>query len=129
LKKKLKSVLLIDDDEVANFLHSCILEELNVTNTIVTLTNGFEGLKYLKNNEFPDLLLLDLNMPLIDGKEFLESFNDLPIKGKEAMVIIVLSSSRRLDDIQDAIGLGAIDFIVKPLSEKKLREILDEYFY
>ncbi|MGJ8738121.1 response regulator, partial [Zobellia laminariae] len=67
-------ILIIEDDEVTNFISKTKLNSLGFQN-ISVVTNGQLGINYLKENDCPDLILLDINMPILDGWEFLEAKN------------------------------------------------------
>lgn len=134
--KKLKFILLIDDDSIANYLNEIIIEEMQITEAFKSVNNGLEALQYLKDMEgecppqvtCPELILLDLNMPVLDGLEFLDFFNRLNFLGKEDIKIVVLSSSNRVRDVDAAMKLGAVDYLVKPLSTEKIQMVIDKYF-
>lgn len=126
--KKLKCILLVDDDVVANFLHESLIEQLGITECMDVVTDGLQALQYLQGSKAPNLILLDLNMPVLNGFEFLEFYNSLDIHEKNSIKIIILSSSRRMDDIKRALQLGAADYIVKPVSQEKIKEVIEEHF-
>ncbi|HYG38358.1 MAG TPA: response regulator [Cytophagales bacterium] len=121
----MKKVLLVDDDPVANFLHEdlikrCLMSEVEVAN------NGMEALDKinagLEIKSFPDLILLDINMPIMDGFEFLEAFDKIP--EKPPVKIVILSSSISPRDISSAQKYNIEGYINKPLSFSKLQEAL-----
>ena len=75
--KRIDSVLLVEDDRITNFLNERLLRKLNITESIKVATNGEEALQYLEKTEasgkpLPDLIFLDINMPVMDGLEFLQ---------------------------------------------------------
>ena len=84
MKTKLNCILLVDDDEPTNFLNQMVIEELDIAEQIRVAQNGQEALTYLKktgigdeNFPLPDLILLDINMPAMNGWEFLERYRKL----------------------------------------------------
>lgn len=129
--KRLKSILLIDDDAVTNFLHESLIQEFNVTENIKVIENGEDAFQYLKQfyleGNCPELIFLDLNMPITNGFEFLESFKLLD-SIRDDSVIIILSSSELNSDKVVADSFGVNDFIVKPLTAEKLRGVFEKYF-
>jgi len=131
-KRKLKLILLVDDDTVASYLHQTVIEDMNITERIQLARDGLEALLFLKDlNEdecCPDLILLDLKMPVLDGFEFLDLYNHMDFRRKDSIKIVVLSSSQRNDDWQRVLHLGAVDYMVKPLSEIKLSHIVEKHF-
>ncbi|MFZ5551767.1 MAG: response regulator [Bacteroidota bacterium] len=139
MKKKLNCVLLVDDDEGTNFLNRMILEKTGVAEKIETVFNGKEALEYLtstgryiKNGKTypqPVLILLDINMPVMDGWEFMEAYHNLPDHQKGKIVIVMLTTSFNPDDRQRAEKITEISgYSNKPLSEQMLRDILQKYF-
>ncbi|HXH17912.1 MAG TPA: response regulator [Chitinophagales bacterium] len=127
---KLHSILLVDDDAVTNFLNEDLLRQMKIADSIYTTRNGAEALSFLTKNcakkhprECPDLVLLDISMPVMDGFEFLEEFEKMDGFEKNIHVVI-LSSSDDEKDIKRAKGYKISGYICKPLTEKKLLELL-----
>ena len=119
----MKNFLLVDDDNVFNFISKMTLEKMHLVNDIRAAANGEEALNLLNDyykRTLPDIILLDINMPIMDGFGFLEAFNKLNLKGKEKVSIIVVTSSLDPGDISKVKDLGAVACISKPLSEDML---------
>jgi CheY-like chemotaxis protein len=121
--------LLIDDDSVCNFLNKKTLERTGFVNDIQTVLNGKEAIDlfnsyYQESRQLPDIVLLDLNMPIMDGFGFLEAFKRLPSADKENVKIIVVTSSQDPKDISRAKELGIKQYLIKPLMEESLRVAL-----
>jgi CheY-like chemotaxis protein len=116
--------LLVDDDTDDTALFQEILEEVNDTVSLHIAANGIEALKLLRTSGkiLPDIIFLDLNMPLMDGKEFLvalkkdDAFKKIPV--------IMYTTSSMSKDIEDAMQHGALCFITKPTNLKELKNIL-----
>ncbi|HEY8401603.1 MAG TPA: response regulator [Cytophagaceae bacterium] len=121
---KFNSVLLVDDDYISNFIADHLLNKLNVCNNVSFCRNGDEALKFLKECEqFPEVIFLDINMPVMDGFEFIETFRNLNMdKNKTRIVIYTASFNQK--DIDMLQNIGFRDFIVKPLTEEKLQNLL-----
>lgn len=123
-----KNVLLVDDDYIFNFLNQSILERIGITNEIYTALNGKEALNLLGHAApqrfVPDVILLDLNMPIMDGFSFLETFKKLNLPGMDKVTIIIVTSSEDPDDIMKARRMGIEHYIPKPVTEKDLRSAL-----
>jgi CheY-like chemotaxis protein len=125
---RLSCVVLIDDDDINNYMNQFAIKSLNISDNIVILKNGREGLefiqKYLKKHKaFPELIFVDINMPVMDGFEFLEEFHKInPLPEKPAFV--VLTTSTDLRDISRLKDLGVKYFFNKPLTKEKLIELL-----
>jgi CheY-like chemotaxis protein len=121
---KFKHVLLVDDDYVSNFIADHLLNKLNVCNNVSFSRNGDEALKLLKDVEdFPELIFLDINMPVMDGFEFIETFRALNMD-KNRTRIIIYTASFSPKDVEMLKNIGFNDFIVKPLNEEKLLNVL-----
>jgi len=126
LKKK---ALLVDDDDISLYIHKRLLKRINIIDQFDKANNGVEALNlyqhYMKSDTgYPDVILLDINMPVMNGFEFLEAFNLLNFRSKQNTVIIVMSSSRNQNDIARAQLLGVKHFLTKPLDESGLASIL-----
>ena len=137
MKGKIKHILLVDDDEPTNILHKIIIEEVNWDCGIHISQTGKEALEFLQNWKSEpegdsrsriDLVFLDLNMPAMNGYEFLEAHKELP-PDKQAKVIIVMLTTQldrsRTDRLWD---LGIQGFQKKPLTEEALSKIRAEFF-
>jgi CheY-like chemotaxis protein len=128
-----RKVLLVDDDPVTNFLNRAILEDLGVAGQVVEKNNGLTALEYVRRNCIndnaskegcPDLILLDINMPVMSGPEFLAELTRIEQADKIMAKVVVLSSSGLSVD-QTVIGnYKVVDFIQKPLTEEKVEFIL-----
>jgi CheY-like chemotaxis protein len=129
---KLSCILLIDDDNINNFLNERLLKKLQISNAVKTALNGEEGLKYIDQHCAvhegccPDLVFLDINMPVMDGFEFIKNFQKLDFQNKEKMTVAILTTSKNQKDIEALKGLGSYRFLNKPLTEAKVKEILAE---
>lgn len=127
---RLDCVLLVDDSNATNDLTSFHLKKNGICEKIVVKNNGNAALEYLASGEgVPDLLLLDINMPVMDGFEFLESYETLPLKLKESIVVILLTSSSDSKDIERIRDNKWVsDYYQKPLGKENLFEILEKFF-
>lgn len=118
----------IDDDPIHVFGVKHLLQSSHLSNSTIYYSNGkeaYEGLKKIweEGNELPELILLDINMPVWDGWDFLDEFIKLPIKTK--MIIYIVTSSIDPEDKAKASGYSELsDFVVKPISLDTLREII-----
>lgn len=128
--QKIKTVLLVDDDKINNFLNERIIRKLDIAGDIKVLYNGMEGFKYLTEiaefepDKYPPLVLLDINMPVMDGFEFIDSIKSLP--GFKTFKIIILTTSRNLKDLERIRALGDFAYLNKPLTKEKLLNCLEE---
>lgn len=129
--KKLEKIVIIDDDPICSWLNRAFLEDLEIAHTIDCYSDGNSALEYFRQNctnadeAFPDLIFLDINMPGIDGFQFLEKLRSM--EGCELLPsdrIIFLSTSMHKRDIERAQRFNVRDYLVKPLSEAKITEVL-----
>jgi CheY-like chemotaxis protein len=126
----LNKVLCVDDDPITLMLCKKVIERVNYTKEVNTAKNGEEAIEYftqLKNNEAlpPELVLLDLNMPVMNGWELLDTYLALEfnIAFKETK-FIVLSSTIDPSDIEKSKSYPmVIDFISKPITKDVLADI------
>ena len=132
--KKLNCVLLIDDDQATNFLHRMAIEEHGCCKKIITATDGEEALTFLSTPvdgryPCPEFIFLDINMPRVDGWDFLEAYRKLPEEQRGGVVIVMLTTSLNPRDRDRARKIKEIaDFRNKLLTEKMLEGLIAEYF-
>lgn len=128
--KKIDTLCLVDDDNFFLFLTQKVIEGANLVNQIKLFPNGYEAIKFLKSaqenqEELPEVILLDLNMPVLDGWGFLEEYLLLQPNLEKKITIYIVSSSIDPFDFERARSISAVsDFIVKPVSKEKLLEAL-----
>ena len=137
--KKLDCVLLVDDDFATNFINKRVIQKANITKHIQVALNGKEAIDYLCkqgkfesiDNEYPrpELILLDINMPVMDGWEFMQAFKELNLENKENISIVMLSSSFNPADRAKAESIEEISaFKQKPMSKEALLQIFAKVF-
>ncbi len=132
---KLPAVLLVDDDQTTNYLNHLLLTKLGVAEHILVARDGREALDLLAArctpaaDQCPRLLLLDVNMPGMNGLQFLESYRQLPLPTEPAPVVVMLTTSLHPRDVQRVQQLGTVaGFVSKPLTAAKVHAILAEHF-
>ncbi|MBO2010055.1 response regulator [Hymenobacter negativus] len=132
--QKLTCALLVDDDQATNYLNSLLLKRLNVTDKLLVALNGQEALDLLLLHcqeavvECPVLILLDVKMPVMDGFAFLEAYDKLPIKQRNAIIIVMLTTSLHPQDVDRVQRLNIAGFLNKPLTEAKINDVLKNHF-
>lgn len=134
--QKPAKVLLVDDDSTTTFLHAQLLRRLKVAEQFLVARNGVEAIQALERtcgelNEStgPLLVLLDVNMPVMNGIEFLEKYQQHPLAQKCPTVIVVLTSSAHPRDLERINALPvAADVLAKPLTGEKVAYILQRHF-
>lgn len=129
--EKLNCILLVDDDKINNFLTEKVIKKLDICKNVTTSLNGEEALLYLtkhccsfENNYFPEIIILDNNMPEMNGIEFLETLNQINFNWDNKVKIIVLTGSENPYDREIITQLGVSAYLSKPLTEEKLLEVL-----
>jgi CheY-like chemotaxis protein len=119
-----KKILLVDDDKLNNLINTRIITKFS-DYTVDSFTSGVEGLKYLHACEpalFPEIIFLDINMPVMDGWEFLQEFEKFPETLTQNSTVIMLTSSIDINDIEKSKRYKAVrDFMSKPLTLESLR--------
>lgn len=131
--KKLESICIIDDDEIYTFLLKKTLKKIDLCNQVHSYVNGLDGIdnlkKIIENHEvLPDIILLDINMPLLDGWEFLNEFQKIKDKIDKNIAIYVVSSSISVIDIDKAKNHPeVVDFLTKPIEPDTLVRIAQAY--
>ncbi|WP_405409958.1 response regulator [Maribacter sp. Asnod1-A12] len=114
----MKKILIIEDDEITNFITLLNLEKYGYKNIDIAL-DGQQGLNYLKTNDCPNLILLDINMPVLDGWDFLEAKANLNLC-PNIPIIIITSSARDEDRSQAKSFNNIIGYMEKPINFEKL---------
>ena len=129
IDKKINTVLLIDDSDADNFLHSRIIRKSGIAERIVIKNNGIQALDYLTTAiegtyPRPELVFLDINMPGMNGWEFLEEYKSLPKDQKARVIVCMLTTAYSEKDKEKAKAYDIIDgYLGKPLNQEKLMRI------
>ncbi|WP_276166792.1 response regulator [Zobellia alginiliquefaciens] len=133
--EQLNSILLIDDDEINNILHSVFINKLDLGLEVNTALNGKEGLDFILGDgevklELPCMVMLDLKMPIMDGWEFMKSYEEsVPKELKDQITIVLVTTSDNQEDKDRAKSNKFIDdFSQKPLSDDTFRHLIQSHF-
>jgi CheY-like chemotaxis protein len=135
MRHVLNGILLVDDDAGCNLFNYKIVENANITDRIAVRVNGQEAMSYiLEENSRPadgsgdkpvTLILLDLNMPVMDGWEFLDAFGRLADSTRKAYRIVILTTSENTADQEKAEKHPSVlAYLAKPLTVGKLKDVL-----
>lgn len=119
-----KPILLVEDDKVDAMTVKRSLREIHVTNRIEIAGNGEEALQYLRasQNEHPCIILLDLNMPKMNGIEFLQIVKrDSELR---KIPVVVLTTSKNEQDKIESFNLGVAGYMVKPVDYQQFVEVV-----
>lgn len=125
--------MLIDDDEHDNFFHQRVIKKSCAADSILIEESAENALEYLKNisntqNKKPNLIFLDINMPGMDGWEFLAAFDALPSEIKDNIFIVMLTTSNNELDRTKALKYNHVkDFKTKPLTQEIIQEVIAKY--
>jgi CheY-like chemotaxis protein len=120
-----KTCLLIDDNYIDNFVTRRILESSNFADEVIVSQSGIDAINSLRAGEIiPDVIFLDIRMPMMGGFEFLQEYDKLEIEGKKNIKIFMLSSSLDPVDLRKSTNNKYItQFVHKPLTQKTLDDI------
>lgn len=136
--KKINCILLVDDDPTTNFLNQELIEELEVTNSVHVTWNGQEALDYLNgvgkyrtkdstNFPRPNIIFLDINMPVMDGYVFLDHYANMPVSKRADIIVVFLTTSDSQQDRDKASTKTIIsDFLEKPLKREAVLKVVKE---
>ena len=129
------NVMIVDDDDISNFIYRKVIESEDVAQKVIDFQQARAALDFLaknigKTNELPDLVFLDINMPVIDGWGFLNEFKEkIQPKLNKNLVICMLSSSVYKEDIDRAKSYKIVnEYISKPLTGQQVSSIVSKHF-
>jgi CheY-like chemotaxis protein len=132
---RLNTILLVDDDEASNFLHSIFINKLDMDITINSALNGKEALDFILGKgqeqlELPCMVMLDLRMPVMDGWQFMKAYEELvPKKLKDQITIVLVTISDNQEDKDKAISNEYIaEFSQKPLSDETFKALIQKHY-
>jgi len=113
-------VLLVDDDPIFNHLHTRLLDHTKMVANSYTALHGGKAIDFLKtfyaeHMRLPDAILLDLDMPVMNGFEFMEEFRKMNLPGNDKVVIILITSSSDPRDAEKARSMRIRDHLIKPV--------------
>ncbi|HWB25924.1 MAG TPA: response regulator [Chitinophagaceae bacterium] len=123
-------ILLVDDDRIYQFAARKTIEATGFADKILIYSNGEEALNYLRNSVkdsalLPDVIFLDVNMPIMNGWEFLDQYSSLVKNLSKPVIIYVVSSSVDEFDVSKSRQYDTVKgYIVKPVLREKFRQIL-----
>ena len=129
---KHNNIAVIDDDEIYVFLTKRLIEKTHLFEKVLVFKNGLEGLNFIKENvnnaaSLPELILLDLSMPVMNGWQFLDEFMKLYPKNESNIKIYISTSSISPNDVERAKHISVVsNYIVKPISKELFIKMLEE---
>jgi CheY-like chemotaxis protein len=112
-----------------NAIHEKMLLKLGICEDVNVVNNGLEALNVLKKAERkPDLIFLDINMPVLNGFEFIEKYQELYGHNQKSIIVVMLTTSIKSSDLRKANKSNVIsEFISKPLKPEKLLQVREKY--
>lgn len=131
MEKKLPLIAIIDDDTIYQFMLTRILNNNKLAEKIITFTDGEKAIQHLMDNKIaheniPDVIFLDVNMPIMDGWMFIEAYANMKTEIHKKIVIFMLSSSVDPVDIERAGKISEIsNYIVKPIKLEEVKRIFE----
>lgn len=129
--KQLNCIMLIDDNKIDNFFHERVIRKNNAAAEIIAMESGQAALDHIKAGDAlpqPELIFLDINMPGMDGWEFIQHYKELDESLQKAMIVVMLTTSDNPDDIARARTQGILaDFKSKPLTGEMLENVINAY--
>ena len=132
-KKAFNRVLIVDDDHTSVYLTKIVLEDMHIAEQVLIAHNGLEGIEKVKgcclnehaaNDECPDLILLDINMPIMDGFEVLNQLRQIGQTNLIEAKVIVLTTSSNPNDVEKMKAFGVKDYLQKPVTEDKIISLI-----
>jgi len=128
------NVLLVDDDSIYRYAATKSIQATGLCSQLSVCSNGEEALSYISSNInndplIPDIILLDVNMPVMNGWDFLEAYDSLKTDLPKKIIIYVVSSSLNESDIRKSKQFATVkDYIIKPVIKEKFAQILEASF-
>ena len=128
--KKASTLCIIDDDSVYQFLTTKVVSESKSIELIGTFSSGLEAIEFFKKNKnaldkLPDIIFLDLTMPIMDGWDFLREYSDIQPTIDKKITLYIVTSSISPTDMTRAKSISVVkDVIVKPVTKEKINYLL-----
>ena len=124
------SIMLVDDNHIDLFIHTEFIKIMGIAHTVTEYAYATEAIKYLEANDiekWPQLILLDIHMPIMNGFEFLDKFSTLKTALKEKCKIVIVSSSLNTEDIRKGKNNPLVlELMEKPINTDKLMQLLKD---
>ncbi len=132
MKEPLNVVMLIDDNEDDNFFHERVISRGGFAKTILSMKSAQLGLDYIILHQaspemLPDLIFLDINMPRMNGWEFLKRYESIGSSDKKGVVIMLTTSDNPNDIAKAEQDSNVLAFLTKPLSKASMSELVEKW--
>ena len=126
-------VLLVDDELICNYISIKWVKRIDIAENVHVLINGKLALDFIMENckndtkaSAPDLVLLDIKMPIMDGFQFLQELQRTTLLCKDNLKIVLLTSSTSNSDIKEAYKYNVFGYIEKPLNREKIQSLIEK---
>ena len=132
MSRKLRTVMLVDDDPALNWISTKIIELGGYADRIIDFTNPLDGIEYLKSNsregsQLPCVLFLDINMPYMNGWDFLTELKIISPELPKTTLIYILTSSDFNEDVEKSKSFTELSgYFVKPLAPEYFEKVFSE---
>jgi CheY-like chemotaxis protein len=132
MQKSPINICIVDDDDIFQFTMTRTLRSFKLPKNIIAFTDGEEALNFMldhleEDHKLPDIIFLDINMPIMDGFQFMDEYVKIKPKLGKRITIFMVSSSVDAVDIERAKNISAIsDYIIKPIKQGELKAILEK---
>jgi CheY-like chemotaxis protein len=134
--KKLKKILLVDDDQVNNYINETLIKELDIAESIIVKNDGESAMEHLllhceaklEESICPELIIFDHHMPIMDGMEMMQALKGKGFVDRNRIVFVLLGVNSSEEHIEQFTKLGVQEYTSKPLSKEKLIEAYFKYF-
>lgn len=133
MKTRLKNILIVDDDEISNFVTSNVLEELNLAENIYVYESPKDALRIIEggnSHELPELIFLDVNMPEMDGFQFIEEYKEHVKTGSNSKIVMYITTQLNAEEEKRAEKYSPYisEFVSKPITPDVVKDILEKHF-
>ncbi|WP_103071318.1 response regulator [Aquimarina sediminis] len=126
---KLKRFLLVDDSKSTNFFNKIIIEKVACVEEIFIAENGKQALTYIQSEMVPEIIFLDINMPVMDGWEFIAEYQKLEKQYKESIIVLMLGAELSKEEKEKAEGIIEIkEYQKKMLTKEVVCNIVTKHF-
>ena len=125
-------IALVDDDRVYRILTSKLILESNLSDKVLQFSDGEEAINFIKSTlqngeELPDIIFLDINMPYMDGWQFLDEYVKIKPSLKKDIILYLVSSSNNNNDLHRAEKYPEVtEYIIKPFTRIRIEELLSK---